>query len=185
MGKVIAGLILRLFGWSTVLSPAPGRKSVIIFYPHTSNWDFPLGVLFRARHGLNIRWAGKDSLFRWPFRSLLILMGGIPINRRVSTGVVSQLAAEFAKNEDFSICLAPEGTRSKTNYLKSGFYRLAIEADVPVGLAFADYPRKRIGIEHWITLSGNEAADLETIRACYADKTALFPEKAGDIRFKN
>ncbi|MEI7612543.1 MAG: 1-acyl-sn-glycerol-3-phosphate acyltransferase [Betaproteobacteria bacterium] len=184
MGKVIAALILRLLGWSTVLSPAPARKTVIIFYPHTSNWDFPLGVLFRAKHQLQARWAGKDTLFRWPFRALFIALGGIPINRRIPTGVVGQLVAEFDKNDDFSICLAPEGTRSKTAYLKSGFYRLAIEADVPVGLAFVDYRRKQIGIEHWITLSGNEAADLETIRACYADKTALFPEKVSDIRFK-
>jgi 1-acyl-sn-glycerol-3-phosphate acyltransferase len=184
MSQVIAGLILRLFGWRSVLTPAPGRKTVIIFYPHTSNWDFPLGVLFRAKHQLQVRWAGKDTLFRWPQRGLFIALGGIPINRRVATGVVSQLVAEFARNEDFSICLAPEGTRAKTAYLKSGFYRLAIEAGVPVGLAFVDYRRKRIGIEHWITLSGDEAADLQAIAAGYADKTALFPEMAGDIRFK-
>ncbi len=184
MGKVVAGMILRLFGWSTVLTPAPGRKTVIIFYPHTSNWDFPLGVLFRAKHQLQVRWAGKDTLFRWPLRGLFIALGGIPINRRIATGVVAQLVAEFARNDDFSICLAPEGTRAKTAQLKSGFYRLAIEANVPVGLAFADYRRKQIGIEHWITLSGDETADLEAIRAGYADKTALYPEKAGVIGFK-
>lgn len=184
MGGSIAGLILRLVGWRSVVSPAPGPKAVIVFYPHTSNWDFPLGVLFRARHRLNIHWAGKDSLFRGPLRSLFISMGGIPINRRIPAGAVGQLAAEFARNEEFSICIAPEGTRSKTNHWKSGFYHLAIEANVPVGLAFVDYKRRLIGIEHWISLSGNEAADLEIIRACYADKTALFPEKAGDICFK-
>ena len=180
----LAAWILRLAGWTSVYVPAPGPKAVIAFYPHTSNWDFPLGVLFRAKHRLQAHWAGKDTLFRGPLRPLFLAMGGIPINRRIATGVVSQLAAEFARNDEFSICIAPEGTRSKTEHWKSGFYRLALEAKVPVGLAFIDYPKKTIGIEHWIHLTGDEAADLEMIRAGYAGKTALFPDQVGEIRFK-
>ena len=179
----LAALVLRLAGWRSVYAPPPGPKSVILVYPHTSNWDFPLGVLFSSSHRLNINWAGKDTLFRWPLRRLFLWLGGVPINRRERTGMIGQLAEAFAQNESFQICITPEGTRSKTDHWKTGFYRLAREVGVPVGLAFIDYGNKRIGVDRWVTLSGNEDADLQIFREYYADKTALYPEKAGDIRF--
>ena len=180
----LAALILKLFGWSTVYSPAPGPKSVIVVYPHTTNWDFPLGLLFRAKHRFGLHWAGKDTLFRWPFTGLFVWLGGIPINRREHKGQISQLAEAFSRSDSFCLCLAPEGTRAKTDHWKTGFYRLALEVDVPLGLAFIDYGRKQIGVERWVKLSGNIEADLEQLRTYYADKTACYPEKAGDIRFK-
>jgi 1-acyl-sn-glycerol-3-phosphate acyltransferase len=175
--------LLKLIGWRAVFSPPPGPKSVVVVYPHTSNWDFPLGVLFRAKHRVPMQWAGKDTLFRWPFGKLFLWLGGVPINRRQPTGMIRQLADAFAANETLSLCIAPEGTRSKTDHWKTGFYRLALEADVPVGLAFIDYGQKRLGVERWITLSGDEEADLAMIRAYYAGITARYPEKAGEIRF--
>lgn len=184
MTKVMASLLLRLFGWTAVLTPPPGPKAVVMFYPHTSNWDFPLGVLFKAQYGLDIHWAAKDTLFRFPVRGLLLWLGGVPINRRERTGMIGQLLARFASSESFYLCIAPEGTRSKTDHLKTGFYRLACEAGVPLGLAFADYRTKRVGIERWLTLSGDEAADLAVLRAFYREKRAFDPSKAGDIVFK-
>ena len=183
MSAALADLILRLLGWRTVLEPPPGPKTVIVFYPHTSNWDFPFGVLFRARHRIPIHWAGKDTMFRGPLRPLFLALGGVPINRRERTGMVAQMAGEFARRERFNLCIAPEGTRKKTDHWKSGFYRLALAADVPVGLAFIDYARKEVGIGRWIVLSGDETADLARCRAFYADKAAYAPEKAGEIRF--
>ncbi len=183
MSAALAALILRLLGWRTVLTPPPGPKTVVIFYPHTSNWDFPFGVLFRAKHRLPVRWAGKDSMFRGPLRPFFLALGGIPVNRRERTGMVAQLADQFARHEVFNLCIAPEGTRKKTEHWKSGFYRLALAANVPVGLAFIDYAKKEVGIGDWLTLSGDEAADLARCRAFYADKTAYAPDKAGDIRF--
>lgn len=180
----LAAPLLRLAGWRSVYAPPPGPKSVIIVYPHTSNWDFPLGVLFSSKHDLNIKWAGKDTLFSWPLRRFFLWLGGVPINRRERTGMIGQLADAFAQNESFHICITPEGTRSKTDHWKTGFYRLALQVGVPVGLAFIDYGNKRIGVNHWVTLSGNEDADLQMFRDYYADKKALFPEKAGDIGFK-
>lgn len=184
MSYRLAAFILRLIGWTSVYAPAPGPKSVVIVYPHTSNWDFPLGLLFRYRHGALMHWAGKDSLFRAPMKRLFLGLGGIPINRRERTGMIAQLTAAFDRNESFHLCIAPEGTRSKTDCWKSGFYRLAMAAKVPVGLGFIDYGTKRAGVERWITLSGNEEADLDLIRDYYADKTALYPDKAGEICFK-
>ncbi len=181
----LASLILRLIGWRAVFSAPPGPKSVIVVYPHTSNWDFPLGILFRAKHRVNLHWAGKDSLFRWPFGRFFVWLGGVPINRRQSTGMIVQLAAAFAERTTFSLCIAPEGTRARTDHWKSGFYRLALQADVPVGLAFIDYREKRVGVERWITLTGNEEADLTLIRAYYAAITPRHPDQAGEIRFNS
>lgn len=185
MSGRFASFVLRLIGWQAVFNPPPGPKSVVMFYPHTSNWDFPLGVLFKAQYQLDIHWAGKDTLFRVPFRRLLLWLGGVPINRRERTGMIGQLVERFATSESFHICIAPEGTRSKTDCLKTGFYRLAREAGVPLGLAFIDYRRKRVGIERWIVLAGDEADDLAMLREYYADKHAYDPAKAGVIGFKS
>jgi len=180
----IAAFILRLIGWRTVYTLPSGPKSVVIVYPHTSNWDFPIGMLFRIRHGVDLHWAGKDTLFRGPLRWLFGKLGGVPINRREPTGMIRQLVETYAQKESFSICIAPEGTRSKSDHWKTGFYRLALDTNVPLGLGFIDYHGKRAGIERWVTLSGDEEADLAMLRAYYADKTGLYPEKAGDIRFR-
>ena len=184
MSSVLARAVLRLIGWQAVFVPPLGKKSVVMFYPHTSNWDFPLGVLFKWCYRLDIHWAGKDTLFRFPLRSLLLWLGGVPINRRERTGMIGQLIERFAASESFHICIAPEGTRSKTEHLKTGFYRLALAAGVPLGLAFIDYQTRRVGIERWITLSGDEAADLAVLADYYADKHAFDPAKAGTIAFK-
>ena len=180
----LAAFILRLIGWRTVYAVPPGPKSVVIVYPHTSNWDFPIGMLFKMHHGVDLHWAGKDTLFFGPLRWFFGKLGGVPINRREATGMTRQLAEAYAQNESFSICIAPEGTRSKSDHWKTGFYRLALSTGLPLGLGFIDYGSKSAGIAHWVTLSGDEAADLEMLRGYYADKTGLYPEKAGDIRFK-
>ena len=184
MSSRLAGLLLRLFGWRSVFTAPPGPKSVVLVYPHTSNWDFPLGVLFKAEHRFAIHWAGKDSLFRWPLRGVFLWLGGVPINRRERTGMIAQLAEAFARRASFHLCIAPEGTRSKTDHWKSGFYHLALAAGVPVGLGFIDYGRKRLGVERWITLTGDKERDLALISDYYDDKRGLYPEQAGDIRFK-
>jgi len=182
--RQLAAIILRLVGWRTVYTVPPGPKSVVIVYPHTSNWDFPIGMLFKMCHSVDLHWAGKDTLFFGPFRWFFGKLGGVPINRREATGMTRQLAEAYAQNPSFSICIAPEGTRSKSDHWKTGFYRLALSTGLPLGLGFIDYGSKSAGIAHWVTLSGNEEADLEMLRAYYAEKTGLYPEKAGDIRFK-
>ncbi|MBL8414442.1 MAG: 1-acyl-sn-glycerol-3-phosphate acyltransferase [Propionivibrio sp.] len=180
----MAALILRLIGWRSVFVPPPGPKSVVLVYPHTSNWDFPLGVLFKARHRMILNWAGKDSLFRWPLKGFFIWLGGVPINRRENTGMIRQLIDIFAQSESFCMCITPEGTRSRSEHWKTGFYRLALATGVPVGLGFIDYGNRRIGVERWISLTGDEETDLALFRTYYADKSGCYPEKAGDIRFK-
>jgi 1-acyl-sn-glycerol-3-phosphate acyltransferase len=185
MMRLLATFIYRLIGWRSVFVPPPGPKSVLLVYPHTSNWDFPLGVLFNAKHPIFIHWAGKDTLFRGLMGVIARALGGVAINRREHTGMVGQLVKVFAERESFHLCITPEGTRSKTDHWKSGFYRLALEAKVPVGLGFFDYRNKCVGVERWVILTGDEEADLAMLRQYYAGKTGCYPEKAGDIRFKS
>ena len=180
----LARWILAVAGWKAVLVPPPGPKGVIVVYPHTSNWDFVIGVLYKVAMGLPVRWMGKDTLFRWPFRGLFVGMGGIPINRREPSGLVAALLAEFGRQDWMWLAVAPEGTRSRTGHWKSGFYRIAVEGRLPVGLGYLDYPSRTIGIDTYLELSGNAEQDLARIRAFYADKRGRKPENAGEIALK-
>jgi 1-acyl-sn-glycerol-3-phosphate acyltransferase len=181
----LAHRVLRLLGWRAEVAPLPGPKGVIIVYPHTSNWDFPLGYLAKVAAGLPVQWVGKDSLFRWPLGGLLRWMGGIPVNRRVRTGLVDQLRGEMDRREEVWLVIAPEGTRSLSDHWKSGFWHLASSAGVPVGLAFIDYPRRSVGLKTYLQLTGNAETDLEAMRGAYEGKVGLHPELAGTIRFRS
>jgi len=179
----VARWLLALFGWKVIYVPPPGPKAVIIVYPHTSNWDFPIGVLARCTFRLPISFAGKDSLFRWPFGALFRRLGGIPVDRGKRTGFTSQMVAEFERREQFYLAIAPEGTRRATSELKSGFYRLALAAGVPLGCGYIDYSRREAGIREYLTLSGDESADLNRIAGVYAGRHGKHPAQEGRIAF--
>jgi 1-acyl-sn-glycerol-3-phosphate acyltransferase len=180
----LATAILAFFGWKTDIVPPPGPKGIIIVYPHTSNWDFPLGYLTRLAMRVPLSFVGKDSLFRWPVAGLLRRMGGIPVNRRERTGLIAQLQGEFERRDWMWLAIAPEGTRSHVAHLKSGFYRLAIAAGVPVGLAFIDYRTRVVGLRTYVTLTGDSDADMVRIREVYAGKVGKHPELAGELRLE-
>ena len=174
--------LLRAFGWRSVLVWPPAAKGIIVVYPHTSNWDFIVGVLFKIGAGLPARWVGKDTLFRWPLRGLFVRIGGIPINRRERSGLVGTLLAEFDRHDWMWLAVAPEGTRSRSDHWKSGFYRIAVAGNLPVGLGYIDYATHTVGIDTYLCLTGNPEQDLSRIRAFYADKRGRQPENASDIR---
>jgi 1-acyl-sn-glycerol-3-phosphate acyltransferase len=181
--KACLGL-LRLMGWRSVLNWPPERHGLILVYPHTSNWDFVIGILFKVGNGLPARWMGKDTMFRWPVRRLLRAIGGVPINRRERTGLIASLLEEFRRHDWLWLAVAPEGTRAHTDHLKSGFYQIALAADLPIGLGYLDYARRCIGIDTYVRMTGDEDRDLATLRAFYADKRACIPEHAGELRFR-
>ena len=181
--KACLGL-LGLLGWRSRLVWPPEPRGLILVYPHTSNWDFVIGVLFRVGRGLPAHWMGKDSMFRWPFRGLLQRMGGVPINRREPTGLIRSLLEEFRRRDWLWLAIAPEGTRARTDHLKTGFYKIALAADLPIGLAYIDYGRRCIGIDTYVRMTGDKESDLELLRRFYADKRARLPEHAGEIRFR-
>lgn len=176
---------LGALGWRAEVTWPPVPKCVIIVYPHTSNWDFVYGYLARLAASIPVQWIGKDELFRGPLGRLFRRMGGIPVNRREHTGLIAQLAAEMARRPCSWLVITPEGTRARTDHWKSGFYRLALEANVPVGLAYIDYSRRTVGLDTYLTLSGDEEADLARIRRYYRDKVGRRPDQAGEIRFRH
>jgi 1-acyl-sn-glycerol-3-phosphate acyltransferase len=176
--------LLRLCGWRVVLVPPPAPKGIILVYPHTSNWDFIIGMLYRIATGLRVHWLGKDSLFRWPVRGLLLRLGGIPVNRSDPAGFVDRLLANFAASESLWVGLAPEGTRAYTDHWKSGFYRIALAGRLCIGLGFIDYATKTIGIENYLTLSGDPVRDLDCIRSVYAGKRGRRPGNEGAIQLR-
>jgi 1-acyl-sn-glycerol-3-phosphate acyltransferase len=180
----LARAVLALLGWRAVLAWPIVPKGVVAVYPHTSNWDFFIGLLWRFATGFPVRFIGKDTIFRWPVRGLLERLGGTPVNRRESTGLVGQLAAEFERRPWIWLAVAPEGTRGRTDHWKSGFYRLALAAKVPVGLGFIDYGARELGVSTYLDLSGDEEADLARMRAFYAGKVGRHPAQAGEIRFR-
>jgi 1-acyl-sn-glycerol-3-phosphate acyltransferase len=180
----LATAMLRLVGWKAALAPLPGPKGIIVVYPHTSNWDFPIGYLYKLASGLPLSWVGKDSLFRWPVGGLLRRMNGIPANRRERTGLIGQLQREFQRRDWMWLAIAPEGTRAHVPHWKSGFYRLALAAGLPVGLAFIDYRTRVVGIREYVTLSGDREADMARIRQAYAGMVGKHPELAGGIQLE-
>ena len=186
--KPIAGILLRVIGWKVEGVLPDVDKLVIIVAPHTSNWDLPIGYI--VGHGLELlsTWRygfmAKDSAFMWPLGILIRWMGGIPIDRISPQNIVEQMIAAFNHYDRLMLAITPEGTRSKTSYWKSGFYRIAAGARVPIALAFLDYKRKVGGLGPTIFPSGDMAADMETIRRFYSGVTAKHPELVGEIRFK-
>lgn len=173
---------MRMLGWTCLDLPRRPERAVLIGYPHTSNWDFPIGLLAMTALGLDARWVGKDSLFRGPLGPLMRRLGGIPVNRREPAGFVERLAGEMRSRQQFILAIAPEGTRGLTPGWKSGFHRIARAADVPVLVGVIDYSRRRIGLLTSLTLSEDEEADMALIAACYRDCKGKRPNLASPIR---
>lgn len=177
----LAGLVLRLIGWTCLDLPERPARAVVVVYPHTSNWDFPIGVLAKTALRLNVRWIGKDALFRGAMGPLMRWLGGIPVNRKQPAGFADRIARELTEGEPFLLAITPEGTRSRTAGWKSGFYRIARAADVPVVIATIDYAHKRIGLLTTVKLTGDEDADMTMIAACYRGCKGKRPELASPI----
>lgn len=183
MLKSISRTVLRLLGWKLLEPVERPAKAVVIAYPHTSNWDFLYTMLGKHTLGQGAHWVAKDTLFRWPMGVMLRAMGGIPVNRRQRTGFVEQMAGEFNARQNFMLAVAPEGTRSLTAGWKTGFYRIALAAKVPVALACIDYARREVGVLCYLELSGDMAADMASIAEIYAGRQGYRPELASPIRW--
>lgn len=179
----VAKLLLRLRGWTIVGGAPDVSKAVIIAAPHTSNWDGYWGLVYAVAVGLDVKFFFKHSLFWFPLSVLIRGMGGIPLNRGLANSAVKQAIDEFNCRETFFFALAPEGTRGKTTGWKTGFYRIAEGAGVPVGLGFMDYGRRQIGIGPLLTLTGDADADLDVCRRFYAGIEGKRPGMTGPVVF--
>ncbi|MCJ0763354.1 1-acyl-sn-glycerol-3-phosphate acyltransferase [Variovorax terrae] len=179
----MARALLRLLGWRVDFRGLPAPRGVLLVYPHTSNWDFCIGILAKWAIGLPVRFWGKDSLFRVPlFGRWLRWVGGVPVDRTSSRGAVAGMAQQMLAHQHFWLALSPEGTRRLLPGWRSGFYRLALQAGVPLGMAYLDYAHKRVGVTEFFLPGGDESADLQRIARAYAGREGLRPALAAPIR---
>jgi 1-acyl-sn-glycerol-3-phosphate acyltransferase len=177
-----ARFMLKLMGWKLLDLPHRPAKAVVIAYPHTSNWDFPMTLLALAALPFGAHWVGKDTMFRGMLGPIMRGLGGIEVNRRERTGFVERLADEYRRRENFHMLIATEGTRCKQAGWKSGFYRIALAARVPVIMSVVDYGKREVGLLASIELSGVQEADMAQIAACYEGRRGYRHENASPIR---
>ncbi len=171
-------LILGLAGWRVEGRLPSMPRFVLVGAPHTSNWDLPYTLLMAFALRANIRWMGKETIFRWPLRGFFKWLGGIPVKRSRSHNLVEQLIQQFHRSEQLILTIAPAGTRKRVMRWKTGFYHIACGSKVPIVLGFLDYRRKAGGIGPVIYPSGNIAADMHAIYAFYNKITGKHPARA-------
>ena len=169
--------ILALMGWTFKGTLPNLPKCVVIAAPHTSNWDFVLGIAVVLALGLDAHWIGKDTIFRPPLGILMRFLGGMPVDRRTRQGVVTQMIDAFERREQFVLGMAPEGTRKRVDRWRTGFYHMACGARVPIVLGYFDYAHKVVGIGHHMMPTGDLEADMSQIRAFYADIVPKKPDQ--------
>ncbi|MFT4993187.1 MAG: 1-acyl-sn-glycerol-3-phosphate acyltransferase [Paraglaciecola sp.] len=170
--------VLWLMGWRFSGVFPSHSKMILIVAPHTSNWDFVIGLAVAFSLRLKITFFGKHSIFIPPFNRLLRHWGGIPVERSASHGVVGQIAAEMRKADKMILCLAPEGTRSKVENWKTGFLHIAYQAEVPVFLVAFDYKKKHIEFGPVLKIGEDIPHELDKIYQHYAGVVAKYPDKA-------
>lgn len=166
---------LRLARWRIADSVPREPKFVAIVAPHTSNWDFVVGVLTMFALDLRIYWFGKDTLFRWPLGVLLRALGGRPVRRSTAEGVVAEVSAAVRAHERFILALAPEGTRRRVDRWRTGFYRIAESAQVPIVPVWLDWSRREIGIGAPLWTNGDLETQLRDLQANYRVEMARHP----------
>ena len=179
MKKRLGRFALRVTGWQLGDGPPDIQKFVLIAAPHTSNWDFPYMIAMGWAFGMRIHWIGKEALFRGPMGWLMRRLGGIAVRRGEQSGSVSSLADRFHEADELIVVVPAEGTRKWTDHWKSGFYRIADGAGVPIVCSYLDYGTKTGGIGPPIEPSGDLSADMNVIREFYSGKRGKFPDNMG------
>ncbi len=186
-GSVLARWLLARLGWQVHFQGFPALQGVAIVYPHTSNWDFLYMILAKWALGIPARFWAKDSLFRVPvFGPWLRFLGGVPVDRRSSRGMVGSMVDNFLsykkEGQYFWLGLSPEGTRKHTPGWRSGFYQVTHQAQVPLALIRLDYGRKEVRVDSFIRLTGDVTADYARMVRQFDGVVGCRPEQAAPIR---
>lgn len=175
MKKVLARFFLWLSRLTFVGEP-PKESCVLVAGPHTSNWDFLFMLSYAWVTDVPLRWLGKEELFKGPMGPIMRATGGIAVDRDHPGGLVEQMAERFRDGPRMGLVITPEGTRGKRDYWKSGFYRIARAADVPIVLGYIDWPNRTGGFGPTSKLTGDVHADMERIRDLYDNITGIRPQ---------
>jgi 1-acyl-sn-glycerol-3-phosphate acyltransferase len=173
--------VLNFFGWRLLFRPLPGPRGIAVIYPHTSNWDFPIGLLGKWALDVPFRFLAKDSLFKSPLGPWFRWLGGEPVQRGAPQGTIKAQAERMNAADFYWVGITPEGTRAYRPNWKSGFYHLAMEAQVPLVLVYMDYPTRTLSLTDHVVLTGDQAADMAVIRAVLEGHQGLHPENAAPI----
>lgn len=175
--KLYSYIFLRLLGWSIEGKLPAARKYIIVVAPHTSNWDFMIGVMTRRILGFDPKYVGKKELFVWPFGYFFKWMGGYPVNRSKNSNFVEAVVELFNQKEDFIITLTPEGTRSYRDEWKSGFYHIAEGASVPILRVAFDYGSKRVVLDELMEAGPDVDACIADCKRYFSQFKGKYPEK--------
>ena len=167
--RAFGRFILRLLRWRVTGSIPNVPKLVVIVAPHTSNWDFVVGIATKWALGLRVHWLGKAALFRPPLGMIMRALGGHPVDRTASHDVVATLVDEFAKRRQLLVALAPEGTRKKVERWRTGFYHIAHGAGAPILPVALDWPRRTIQFGSPLTATGDVDGDVNLLQRFYSD----------------
>jgi 1-acyl-sn-glycerol-3-phosphate acyltransferase len=175
-------ILLRLWGWKIETGfPENIKKSVIIVIPHTSNWDFPIGILLRPTINLQTNFVGKSGIFFFPLGILMRALGGVAVDRSKHTNFVDAVVDIYNKREQFNITITPEGTRGKVTTLKSGFYYIALKANVPIVCCKFDWSKMVIAFDKPFYPTGDYERDLPKILQYFKGVKGKIPANDYDI----
>lgn len=184
--RAVARLIWAGTGYRMRSEPPPTRPTVFIGAPHTSNTDFFLMLAIAFDMDLKIRFLIKDSWFKGPLAGLMRSLGGIPVDRKDPASIVEEILGAVERGEEFHLVVTPEGTRGAgSGYWKSGFYRIALKSGFPLTLGYVDGVAKVAGLGPSIQLTGDVRADMDVIRAFYADKSGVNPANRVEPRLRS
>jgi len=184
MLKFLSKVILKILGWQLTIDLPENKKLILIGAPHTSNWDFPLALLAFWTIETPVYWVAKIQMFRGPLHYVFTALGGIPVDRSSANGFINQIADKFKQTDTMALAIAPEGTRAKTQYWKSGFYFIALEVSAPICLGYIDYKTKTLGFKSALYPTGDIDADMITIADHYQDIVGKHPENQGPIKIR-
>ena len=163
-------------GWTTKVTEEHPDKYIICLAPHTSNWDFIIGLLYSRANGIKSHFLMKKEWFFWPLGPIFKRLGGIPVYRQKHTSMTDSMAATAEKQQEFHLCITPEGTRSRTEEWKKGFYFIALKANLPILLYGLDYEHRLIQCTRTIHPTGDLEADMLEIKTYFKNFKGKIPD---------
>jgi len=170
--------LFKLKGWKMdVHLPVGYERCVMIAAPHTTNWDFLYSQAVFLQYNLPVKYLAKKELFRWPLKGIMERTGGLPVYRSSKNKLVNDMIQLFRDNEKLMLAIPAEGTRKRVEKWKTGFYHVALGANVPVLLGYLDYKNKIAGFGPLVYMTGDCLKDAELIKNFYKNIAGKFPEK--------
>ena len=167
---------LKAKGWKIEGEiPIDLKKYIVVVAPHTTNWDFIMGLAVRSVMKMETRYLGKKELFSFPFGIIFRSLGGYPVDRSEHQNLVEEVTKIFDRHDKFSIAIAPEGTRKKVDRIKTGFYHIAEKANIPIILIAMDYERRMVIFSEPL-IPRNEVEDMEKIHTFFRPIKGKYPE---------